>query len=205
MEASQQGRQVYGGLAWLLRRPVSPYGGPLVVPMAISQRPGYPVASCPLVVPSSSVVTASDCSCAICLETAVEPLHTRCAHLFCRRCLGAAMQHDERCPLCRAPGACPELAAGAPFAAHRAEHTGLCAPPWSLASVSESSGGRLVRCADRSGRRRDSRVDLATKTPRDDEVGARAFGVECQQEVVSRGEGATLRAEGAALTGTVRR
>ena len=168
------------------------YVAPLVVPMAISQEP---CSLLPLVPSSWSRLTAaarsawkrrwSRCTHAVLTSSAVAAWRLRCSTTSAVRC-----------------AALPEHAPSSPPVRHL-RPVGSAQACASLASV--SSGGRFVRCADRSGSRRDSRVDLATKTPRDDEVGARAFGVECQQEVVSRGEGATLRAEGAALTGTVRR
>jgi hypothetical protein len=39
--------------------------------------------------------------CAVCLEAYVNPTVTRCGHLFCQKCLQAAIKHSSKCPTCR--------------------------------------------------------------------------------------------------------
>ena len=39
--------------------------------------------------------------CAVCLEAYVNPTSTRCGHVFCARCIAAAIKHNGTCPTCR--------------------------------------------------------------------------------------------------------
>ncbi|KAL9986038.1 hypothetical protein ACROYT_G000101 [Oculina patagonica] len=50
--------------------------------------------------------SGSDEECSVCLDSLVEPVITRCAHVFCQQCIMDVMTSDNlapRCPLCRAP------------------------------------------------------------------------------------------------------
>ncbi|CAL57181.1 Zinc finger, RING/FYVE/PHD-type [Ostreococcus tauri] len=40
-------------------------------------------------------------TCAVCLDAYVLPTTTRCGHVFCARCLQAALRHSSQCPTCR--------------------------------------------------------------------------------------------------------
>lgn len=39
--------------------------------------------------------------CAVCLEAYVNPTSTRCGHVFCAKCVLAAIKHSSKCPTCR--------------------------------------------------------------------------------------------------------
>ena len=55
------------------------------------------------------IVTLSsgvDEECSVCLDSLVEPVITRCAHVFCEQCIMDVITSDNfapNCPLCRAP------------------------------------------------------------------------------------------------------
>ena len=47
-----------------------------------------------------------DEECSVCLDSLVEPVITRCAHVFCEQCIMDVITSDNfapNCPLCRAP------------------------------------------------------------------------------------------------------
>ena len=47
-----------------------------------------------------------DEECSVCLDSLVEPVITRCAHVFCQQCIMDVITSDTsapNCPLCRAP------------------------------------------------------------------------------------------------------
>jgi len=46
-------------------------------------------------------ISQSKETCPICLETIVELTITKCAHLFCRACIEAAIETQKKCPMCR--------------------------------------------------------------------------------------------------------
>ena len=39
--------------------------------------------------------------CAVCLDDYVNATTTRCGHVFCARCVRAAIEHSGTCPTCR--------------------------------------------------------------------------------------------------------
>ncbi|KAF9625766.1 hypothetical protein IFM89_026906 [Coptis chinensis] len=60
--------------------------------------------------PSSSVISrtkhgkpqrSDEFDCTLCLKLLYEPLTTPCGHSFCRPCLFQAMDHGNKCPMCR--------------------------------------------------------------------------------------------------------
>jgi Lon protease-like protein len=51
---------------------------------------------------SSSSASASSFECSVCLRFLHEPATLPCGHSFCRRCLVQCLDHDLRCPSCRA-------------------------------------------------------------------------------------------------------
>ena len=47
-----------------------------------------------------------DEECSVCLDSLVEPVITRCAHVFCQQCIMDVIASENfapNCPLCRAP------------------------------------------------------------------------------------------------------
>ena len=50
---------------------------------------------------ASAAVGGGFGACAVCLEAWRLPTATRCGHVFCARCLTAAMRHGSTCPTCR--------------------------------------------------------------------------------------------------------
>jgi hypothetical protein len=50
---------------------------------------------------STGSVSADDADCTLCLKLLFEPVTTPCGHSFCRPCLSQALDHRNRCPLCR--------------------------------------------------------------------------------------------------------
>eukprot|EP00211_Chloroparvula_japonica_P001910 CAMPEP_0119140900 /NCGR_PEP_ID=MMETSP1310-20130426/30004_1 /TAXON_ID=464262 /ORGANISM="Genus nov. species nov., Strain RCC2339" /LENGTH=465 /DNA_ID=CAMNT_0007132295 /DNA_START=77 /DNA_END=1474 /DNA_ORIENTATION=+ len=49
--------------------------------------------------PKKGVVDGLECT--LCLRLYLEPITTPCGHSFCRGCLARAMDHQNRCPVCR--------------------------------------------------------------------------------------------------------
>lgn len=50
--------------------------------------------------------SGSDEECSVCLDSLVEPVITRCAHVFCQQCIMDVVTSESlapHCPLCRAP------------------------------------------------------------------------------------------------------
>lgn len=43
----------------------------------------------------------ADAECSLCMKLLWEPVTTPCGHTFCRPCLARAMDHSNRCPMCR--------------------------------------------------------------------------------------------------------
>jgi len=39
--------------------------------------------------------------CPLCQQLLYEPIATSCGHTFCKSCILRAMDHDNKCPLCR--------------------------------------------------------------------------------------------------------
>ena len=42
-----------------------------------------------------------DFECILCLKLLFEPVTTPCGHTFCRGCYARAMDHNNKCPMCR--------------------------------------------------------------------------------------------------------
>lgn len=53
-----------------------------------------------------SNVELEDLECALCMRIFFEPVTLFCGHSYCRPCLSRAVDHDPKCPLCRAPVHC---------------------------------------------------------------------------------------------------
>lgn len=73
--------------------------------------------------------------CAICLDLLCEPVRLPCSHVFCRRCLVAAVSERRKCPMCRAELAVAFDVANAPVdqalreqivSDHAAEYANKC-------------------------------------------------------------------------------
>lgn len=51
---------------------------------------------------SRMAITLDDGDCTLCLKLLFEPVTTPCGHTFCKECLAQALDHRNRCPMCRA-------------------------------------------------------------------------------------------------------
>lgn len=49
----------------------------------------------------------TDVECTLCMELLYEPVTTPCGHTFCQNCFYRAMDHNNRCPMCRVVGSVP--------------------------------------------------------------------------------------------------
>lgn len=54
------------------------------------------------IVAKSQALVTSDLECALCYNLLFEPTTTTCGHSFCRCCLQRALEHQIKCPICRA-------------------------------------------------------------------------------------------------------
>ncbi|CAG0880381.1 unnamed protein product [Cyprideis torosa] len=52
--------------------------------------------------PDSSNFDSADMDCPICQRLLHCPVVTPCGHVFCKPCLGRSLDHDSRCPMCKA-------------------------------------------------------------------------------------------------------
>lgn len=43
----------------------------------------------------------SELECQVCVQLFYEPITSPCGHTFCQRCLARALDHSDKCPLCR--------------------------------------------------------------------------------------------------------
>ena len=50
---------------------------------------------------SGAAAWDSDLECTLCMEMLYEPVTTPCGHTFCQGCFYRAMDHNNRCPMCR--------------------------------------------------------------------------------------------------------
>lgn len=89
--------------------------------LALRARPGSPAAAgetAEAPEPAAASPRADDLECAICLSLLSDPVYTPCLHVFCSRCLRAALLRAtasrRKCPLCRAdlPSEAPRRCGG---------------------------------------------------------------------------------------------